>query len=120
MTRQMLSPGPAGRPDTLARATLAVPAADRVEAATALLKAVADPTRLRMLCALAVGELCVQDLAHVIGLSESATSHQLRLLREGRLVTFRKVGRVAYYRLLDHHVSALIASALEHACETAS
>ena len=81
------------------------------------LKLVGDPTRLKLLSALNTCELCVCDLAAVIGLSESAISHQLRLLRAGRVVAFRKVGRVAYYRLLDHHVTTLIESALEHAAE---
>ncbi|GAA4010129.1 hypothetical protein GCM10022631_23320 [Deinococcus rubellus] len=78
---------------------------------------VADPTRLRLLSALNTCELCVCDLAAVVGLSESAVSHQLRLLRAHRLVTFRKAGRVAYYRLLDQHVNGLIGSALEHVQE---
>jgi DNA-binding transcriptional ArsR family regulator len=84
---------------------------------SALLKAVADPTRLRLLSALKTGELCVCDLSAVVGISESAVSHQLRLLRAHRLVTYRKEGRIAYYRLLDHHVTVLIGSALEHARE---
>ena len=70
-----------------------------------------------MLSALSAGQLCVSDLSAVVGISESAVSHQLRLLRTGRVVTFRKEGRVAYYRLLDHHVTTLIDSALEHARE---
>lgn len=53
----------------------------------------------------------------MVGISESAISHQLRLLREGRVVTFRKEGRVAYYRLLDEHVTTMIESAIDHARE---
>lgn len=101
----------------MAAAQAALPAAGCVEQATAFLKLVADPTRLKILSALKTCELCVCDLAVVVGLSESAVSHQLRLLRAGRVVTFRKAGRVAYYRLLDHHVTVLIESALEHAAE---
>ncbi|ADV66821.1 ArsR/SmtB family transcription factor [Deinococcus maricopensis] len=104
-------------PEAVARARAAVPDDGCVEGASALLKAVADPTRLRILSALSREELCVCDLAAVVGISESATSHQLRLLRAHRLVRFRKVGRVAYYTLLDHHVTQLIGSALEHAQE---
>lgn len=91
-----------------------------MDGATRLLKAVADPTRFRLLRALAATELCVGDLAAVLGMSESAVSHQLRLLRTARLVAFRKVGRVAYYRLLDGHVVSLIMAALEHAREPGS
>ena len=104
-------------PQAVQQARLAMPDHGCVEDASALLKAVADPTRLRLLSALNTGELCVCDLAAVVGISESAISHQLRLLRAHRLVTFRKEGRIAYYRLLDHHVTSLIASALEHVRE---
>ena len=77
----------------------------------------ADETRTKIVYVLAEAELCVCDLAAVIGMSESAVSHQLRLLRTGRVVTHRKEGRVAYYRLLDAHVTTLIENALEHARE---
>ncbi len=104
-------------PEAVQKARQAMPDAPCVEEASALLKAVADPTRLRLLSALNTGELCVCDLAAVVGISESAVSHQLRLLRAHRLVTSRKVGRIVYYQLLDHHVTVLIGSALEHARE---
>lgn len=104
-------------PEAVQKAKLAMPDEGCVDEASALLKAVADPTRLRLLSALNTGELCVCDLAAVVGISESAVSHQLRLLRAHRLVTFRKEGRIAYYRLLDHHVTVLIGSALDHARE---
>ncbi|MFZ5852638.1 MAG: ArsR/SmtB family transcription factor [Actinomycetota bacterium] len=104
-------------PEALEKARRAVPDEARVARASSLLKAVSDPTRLRILAALAATELCVCDLAALTGTSESAVSHQLRLLREERLVAFRKEGRMAYYRLMDHHVTELIRSALEHAQE---
>lgn len=63
--------------------------------------ALSDPTRLRILLALVQGELCVCDIAHVIGLSVSATSHQLRQLRTLDLITFRSDGRMAYYSLVE-------------------
>ncbi|GAA5515001.1 transcriptional repressor SmtB homolog [Deinococcus carri] len=108
---------PCVHPEAVARVRTALPDAACVESASSLLKVVADPTRLRMLSALSVEELCVCDLAAVAGISESAASHQLRLLRAHRLVSFRKEGRVAYYRLLDQHITALISSAIEHAGE---
>ena len=104
-------------PEAVAKAKAAIPDARCVLEASALLKAVADPTRLRMLAALSATELCVCDIALSVGLSESATSHQLRLLREARLVRHRKEGRVVYYQLADAHVLDLISSALEHARE---
>lgn len=104
-------------PEAVLRVRAALPDPAYVDAASALLKVVADPTRLRLLSALNIEELCVCDLAAVVGLSESAVSHQLRLLRAHRLVAFRKAGRVVYYRLLDQHVNSLIRSALDHAQE---
>jgi len=99
----------------LARATL--PPLEGLERSSTLLKAVADPTRLRMLWALSSTRLCVCDLAEVIGQSLSATSHQLRYLREAKLVRFEKLGRVVYYTLADAHVKTLLRTALEHALE---
>ena len=105
-------------PEAIARARGTLPEASLIETASALLKAVADPTRLRILCALGAVELCVCDIAASLNLSESAVSHQLRSLRELRLVAHRKDGRVVYYRLNDSHVEDLISSALEHAQES--
>ncbi|BAU15949.1 zinc-responsive repressor ZiaR (plasmid) [Leptolyngbya sp. NIES-3755] len=64
----------------------------------------ADPNRLRLLSALAKQELCVCDLAAALKMSESAVSHQLRVLRASRLVNYRKEGRNVYYSLADYHV----------------
>jgi ArsR family transcriptional regulator, lead/cadmium/zinc/bismuth-responsive transcriptional repressor len=86
--------------------------------ASELLKAVADPTRMRILSALRVAdELCVYDIAVVVAMSESAVSHQLRLLRSVDLVKPRKDGRLVFYRLSDSHVSSILNCALEHARE---
>ncbi|WP_240319436.1 ArsR/SmtB family transcription factor [Deinococcus wulumuqiensis] len=104
-------------PEAVAQARAALPDKAHVAAATSFLKLLGDPTRLKLLSALSATELCVCDLAAVVGLSESAVSHQLRLLRTGRLVAFRKAGRVVYYRLADEHVTTLLRSALEHARE---
>jgi len=83
-----------------------------------LFSALADPTRLRLLHALTVTrELCVCDLAVIAGLSVSAVSHQLRLLRDRDLVRARRDGRMVYYSLADEHVTILIAAGVEHACE---
>lgn len=77
----------------------------------------ASPTRLRLLEALAARELCVCDLSAVVGVSQSAVSHHLRLLRQLRMVSFRKDGRMAYYRLNDAHVAEILDSGLSHARE---
>lgn len=73
-----------------------------------------DPARLRLLVALLDGELCVCDLAAVAGLRESTTSHALRLLRAHRVVSVRRDGRMAYYRLADAHVRMLLDLAVAH------
>ena len=76
-----------------------LPAEHDVRKAAALYGALSDATRLKILLALSRGELCVCDVSHVIGLSVSATSHQLRLLRNLGLVRFRNDGKMAYYSL---------------------
>lgn len=77
-----------------------LPDNERVKQVAALHGALGDPTRLKILLALSHGEeLCVCDISHVIGLSVSATSHQLRLLRNLNLVSYRTDGKMAYYTL---------------------
>lgn len=76
--------------------------------------ALGDPTRLRIVAALAGQELCVCDLAAAVGQSESAVSHQLRGLRNLGLLRSRREGRLVYYALDDSHVSALYTQALDH------
>jgi ArsR family transcriptional regulator, lead/cadmium/zinc/bismuth-responsive transcriptional repressor len=73
-----------------------------------------DPTRVRILDALAGGELCVCDIAELAGISESAVSHQLRLLRGMRLVRPRRAGRLVYYSVDDQHIIDLLNQALTH------
>ena len=82
-----------------------------------ILKILGDPTRLRIVMALAKEELCVCDLSSLASVSVSAVSHQLRLLRGQRLVKFRKQGKMVYYSLADEHINKIIAAALEHAEE---
>jgi ArsR family transcriptional regulator len=78
-----------------------------------------DPTRVRILDALSGGELCVCDIATLAGISESAVSHQLRLLRTSRLVTSRRVGRHIHYALDDRHILDLLRLAETHVQEPA-
>lgn len=80
-------------------------------------KILGDPTRVKMLFALSLEELCVCDLASILGLSESAISHQLRLLRDRNMVKFRREGKMAYYSLSDQHVVQLLKMGVEHARE---
>ncbi len=80
-------------------------------------KALGDGTRLKILWALEQQEMCVCDLAALLDVTESAVSHQLRLLRTLRLVKNRREGTILYYRLADDHISQLIQVALEHVQE---
>lgn len=80
-------------------------------------KVLGDETRVRILDALGRMELCVCDLANRVGMSESAVSHQLRLLRSLRLVRPRRMGRQIYYALDDQHIVGLFAQGLEHVQE---
>jgi ArsR family transcriptional regulator, lead/cadmium/zinc/bismuth-responsive transcriptional repressor len=80
-------------------------------------KVLGDPTRVRILDALSRTELCVQDIARAVGHSESAVSHQLRLLRGMRLVRARRDGRLIFYALDDQHIVQLFEQALTHVQE---
>ena len=87
------------------------PVATRI---AALFRALGDPTRVRMISALAIGELCVCDLSAAVGMSQSAVSHQLRTLRQLRLVKRRKDGQMAYYSIDDDHVVRLFREGMDH------
>ena len=87
---------------------------DEVLSLSQVFKCLGDPSRLRIITALEKREMCVCDLAALLGVSESAVSHQLRLLRTMRLVRNRRQGPVLYYSLDDAHVSELVLTALEH------
>ncbi len=82
-----------------------------------LFKALGDPTRIRIMDALAKSEFCVCDLVELLNLSQSATSHQLRVLRNNHLVKYRKAGKMVYYSLDDNHVLALYREGIEHISE---
>ena len=92
----------------------APPAAD----VATLFAILGDPTRIRVLNALSSGELCVCDLAAATGVNRSTVSHQLRVLRQHRLVRRRRQGKVVYYALDDDHVVQLLAVAAAHASES--
>jgi len=85
-----------------------------VEALADTFRVLGDPTRVRILDALSCGELCVCDIASLAGISESAVSHQLRLLRGMRLVRPRRAGRLVFYALDDQHIMELLRQALTH------
>ena len=111
---------PCLHPDAVraARATL-LPTAEAARLA-AVFGVLADPTRVRLVHALSERELCVCDLTNVLGMRQSAVSHQLRLLRALRVVRARKAGRVVYYSLDDAHVAALLTQGLAHIREASA
>jgi ArsR family transcriptional regulator len=92
-----------------------LPDEDILELVVRAFDALADPTRAKILYALTRRPLCVRDLAITVGSSESAVSHQLRLLRDRRLVKPLRKGHLIEYRLDDHHVAALFTEAEYHA-----
>ena len=77
-------------------------------------RALGDPTRIRIAHALSHEELCVCDLANLVGVSQSAVSHSLRVLRQMNLVRFRKEGKIAYYSLDDEHIDHLLEEGFRH------
>ncbi|HET7219447.1 MAG TPA: metalloregulator ArsR/SmtB family transcription factor [Vicinamibacterales bacterium] len=91
-----------------------------VEGLADTFRVLGDPTRVRILDALASGELCVCDIAALVGISDSAVSHQLRLLRGMRLVRPRRAGRLVYYAVDDHHILELLNQAMTHVEEQLS
>ncbi len=103
--------------DRVAKARLEAIAEQEVEPLAQVFKALADPTRIRIVTALRSQEMCVCDLAAFLGVSESGVSHQMRRLKDLNLVKSRREGQVLYYSLDDHHVCDLINIGLEHVRE---
>lgn len=82
-----------------------------------LFKIFGDSTRVRILCALTESELCVGDVAELLGMTTSAISHQLRILKQSKLVTTRRVGKHTFCRLADDHVRTIIGQGMSHVLE---
>lgn len=82
-----------------------------------LFKVFSESTRVKIVCALLKSEMCVCDIAALLGMTKSAISHQLRALRQTKLVKYRRDGKIVYYSLDDEHVSNIIQQGLSHVCE---
>jgi ArsR family transcriptional regulator len=91
---------------------------DQARLLAATFQVLGDPTRVRIVHALSLSELCTLDLAGLVGMSESAVSHQLRTLRQLHVVRSRREGKLVYYSLNDDHVRRLFQQGLEHSLET--
>ena len=82
-----------------------------------LFKVFSDTTRIKILYSLMCGDLCVADIAETIGATQSAVSHQLRILKQARLVKFQRDGKNVVYSLADDHVYTMLAQGMHHVCE---
>jgi DNA-binding transcriptional ArsR family regulator len=91
-----------------------LPASEELREMGTYFKILGDPTRLKILYALYKGELCVCDLGVTCAMTVSAVSHQLAVLRQAHLVTFRREGKVVFYRLEDDHVKRILRSLRVH------
>ncbi len=96
------------------RVLRAMKSQEAVSALAETFKLLGDPTRIKIAFALSREELCVCDLANLLGVSQSAVSHSLRTLRQMKLVKFRKEGKIAYYKLDDDHIAHLLEEGFGH------
>ena len=94
-----------------------VPVMETLDAIAELFKGFADPTRVHFLSLLAQEELCVTDISEKVALSQSAISHQLRILKQMQLIKFRRDGKSILYSLADDHVKTILQMGLEHVLE---
>ncbi len=102
------------RQDVVDKVTEKMPPDEILYDLAELFKAFGDTTRIRILYALFESELCVNDMAQLLGLSQTAVSHQLRVLKNNKLVKFRKEGKIVFYSLSDDHVRKIIEMGMEH------
>ncbi len=91
-----------------------MPEEEKLQSLANLFKVFGDPTRVKILYALLKEEMCVCDISMLLEMNQSAISHQLRVLRQARIVKFRKVGRSVYYSLDDEHVKNIFEQGFEH------
>ena len=103
--------------DTVDRITSTMPDEDTLIDLSELFKVFGDSTRIKILTALSHGELCVCDLSKLVGMTSSAVSHQLKILRSAKLVSCRRDGKTVFYALADDHVTTIIRQGLEHVNE---
>ena len=100
--------------DVVENLTSEMPPDEQLYDLAELFKVFGDSTRIRILYALFESELCVGDIAQILGLSQTACSHQLRVLKANKLVKFRREGKIVFYSLSDDHVRKIIDQGMEH------
>ena len=103
--------------ELVAQVQSALPDDDTLSRLTDLFKAFADGTRIRILYVLFEAEVCVCDLARLLGMTQSAVSHQLRILKQARLIKSRRDGKTVFYSLADDQVATLLRQGTEHISE---
>lgn len=101
-------------PEAVARVRGAMPPEDELLDLAELFKVFGDTTRMKILYVLFASELCVCDIADILGISQSAISHQLRIIKQAKLIKNRRDGKTVYYSLADDHVKTIIGMAKEH------
>ncbi len=94
-----------------------MPSEETMQGLAEFYKVFGDPTRIKILCTLFQSELCVCDLAEVTGMTQSAISHQLRVLKQMKLVKNRREGKIVYYSLADAHIQSILNQGMEHIAE---
>lgn len=103
--------------DIVVRVKDQLPAEETLYDLAELFKVFGDTTRIKIICALFESEMCVCDLSALLNISQSAISHQLRVLKSARLVKFRRAGKVIYYSLDDEHIKQIFDAGLHHITE---
>ena len=103
--------------DAVAQVLSALPDDEQLYDLAELFRMFGDTTRIKILYVLFEKELCVCDIAKLLGISQSAVSHQLRILKDAKLVRFRRDGRIVFYALDDDHVRSVLALGMEHILE---
>lgn len=104
-------------PDLIRRVTPDLPPEETLYDLAELFKVFGDSTRIRILYVLFESEVCVCDIAEILGMTQSAISHQLRVLKQARLVRTRREGKTIYYSLADEHVRTIIGQGMNHISE---
>jgi len=104
-------------PEVVAQVQREMPPEERLYDLADLFKVFGDTTRIKILYVLFEAELCVCDIAQLLGMTQSAISHQLRILKQSRLIKFRRDGKTVFYSLADDHVRTIIGQGAEHLSE---
>lgn len=101
-------------PELIKEITESMPDDDVLIELSELFKVFGDSTRIKILTALSKGEMCVCDISTAVGMTDSAVSHQLKILKNAKLVSFRRDGKTVFYSLADDHVTTILKQGLDH------